>query len=120
MASCQAEPRTIRTAAKFLGNTFRSINARIGHISKGLTTDDANEKRERYGSNALIHKKNASVLESFISQFKNPIILLLLFAAVLSLITGDYVDGSIIIVIVFISSILDLFQNLEQTRHWKS
>src|SRR5271157_2410336 len=90
---------------------YKSLNS----SEAGLSSDAAEECLDRCGPNVMVRKPNASVLNSFILQFKNPIILLLLFSAVLSAILGDITDAIIIIVIVFLSSVLDLFQEYRAT-----
>ena len=82
----------------------------LGAGQDGLTTEDANARREHYGPNILIAKKTTSVFKSFLLQFRNPIIDLLLFAAIISLALDDLVDGFFILIIVFVSNGLDLFQ----------
>ena len=88
----------------------------LGVSKSGISMDNAEIRRERYGPNAVVAKKSASVLESFILQFKNPIILLLLVSAIISAVVGDTLDAIIIIAIVFISSVLDLFQEFRATN----
>ena len=71
--------------------------------SKGLTTQQAEQRLEKYGPNALESGKKESLVKRFINQLKDPMIIVLLAAAVLSLIsTGgeDWVEALIILVIV--------------------
>ena len=64
--------------------------------SKGLTTQQAEQRLEKYGPNALESGKKESLVKRFINQLKDPMIIVLLAAAVLSLIsTGgeDWVEA---------------------------
>lgn len=54
----------------------------------------------------LRKKKSSSNFMIFLSQFKSPITMILIFAAVLSIFLKDYSDGVIILIIIFISSFL--------------
>ncbi len=78
--------------------------------SKGLTTEDASKRLERYGPNVLARQKKAEGFTLFLAQFKSPIILILLFAVGLSLFLQDATDAVIIFVIIAISSFLGFLQ----------
>ena len=76
----------------------------------GLTDQEANERLKRYGPNTIKSKKRVSALVLFFSQFKSPITLLLIVAALLSAGLGDVIDIVIILTIVLISSLLSFWQ----------
>jgi len=78
--------------------------------SQGLSEREAQERLARYGSNLLKPKKRIDALSLFFSQFKSPIILILLFAAVLSLFLHDSADAVIILIIVLVSGLLGFWQ----------
>ena len=50
----------------------------------GLTSDKVAESREKYGSNLITPQKQQSILSMFLQKFKDPIIIILLVALVLS------------------------------------
>jgi Mg2+-importing ATPase len=77
---------------------------------QGLSEDEAQKRLTLYGSNLLKPKRRTDVLTLFFSQFKSPIILILLFAAVLSLFLRDSADALIILIIVFVSGFLGFWQ----------
>ncbi len=77
---------------------------------EGLSGDEARRRLKVYGPNRLKRKKRSDPLTLFIGQFKSPIILLLLFAALLSFYLGDRVDSAIIFIIVFLSGALGFWQ----------
>jgi len=77
---------------------------------QGLTNDQARERLARYGSNLLKPKERSDALTLLLSQFKSPIILILLFAAALSLFLHDPADALIILTIVFMSGLLGFWQ----------
>jgi len=76
----------------------------------GLTDQEASERLKRYGPNTIKSKKRVSALVLFFSQFKSPITLLLIVAALLSAGLGDVIDIVIILTIVLISSLLSFWQ----------
>jgi len=77
---------------------------------EGLTSDEAQKRLELYGSNLLKPKKHPDVFNLLISQFKSPIILILLLATVLSFFLKDRVDAFIILLIVIVSGLLGFWQ----------
>ena len=72
----------------------------------GLSSQEAGERADKYGQNILEERKSSSNIEMFINQFKSPIIIILIFAAVLSIFLKDYSDGIIILIIIMISAVL--------------
>ncbi len=83
---------------------------------QGITGDEARERLERYGSNLISPKKRSGTLSLLITQFKSPITLILLFAAVLSIFLQEHVDAFIIMTIVFISGLLGFWQERRATN----
>jgi Mg2+-importing ATPase len=79
-------------------------------VSGGLTTNEAKKRLISYGANRLKPQKRSDTFTLLIAQFKSPIILILLFATVLSLFLHNIVDASIILVIVLISGLLGFWQ----------
>ncbi len=78
--------------------------------SQGLTTEQVEENLSIYGPNILKKKKRTDILYLILSQFKSPLILLLLFSAILAIFLGDTTDSIMIIIILFISNILSFWQ----------
>ena len=77
---------------------------------EGLTGNDAKKRLARYGANRLKPQKHWNVLTLLVSQFKSPIILMLLFATGLSFFLHNTVDAFIILSIVLISGLLGFWQ----------
>jgi P-type Mg2+ transporter len=77
---------------------------------QGLTNAEAARRLERGGPNVLQPRKRAGELVLLLGQFKSPLILILLFAAVLSFVLHDSSDAVIILVIVLVSGILGFWQ----------
>ncbi|MDE6224579.1 MAG: hypothetical protein K2M25_00390, partial [Muribaculaceae bacterium] len=52
---------------------------------KGLTLAEVEESRKQYGSNVLTPPKKDSLWSQFVKKFKDPLIIILLIAGVLSI-----------------------------------
>ncbi len=87
-------------------NAFKSLSC----SSNGLSTNDADDRLQKFGPNTLKAKSSSSGLILFISQFKSPITILLVAAALLSMGLGDFTDALIILAIIMISSFLGFWQ----------
>jgi Mg2+-importing ATPase len=77
---------------------------------QGLKSDEAQQRLLRFGSNLLKPKKKSDALTLLFAQFKSPIILILIFAAGLSLFLHNPIDATIILVIVLVSGLLGFWQ----------
>ncbi len=77
---------------------------------EGLTSNEVKKRLVLYGANRIKPQKRFSVLTLLISQFKSPIILILLFATILSFFLHDPVDAIIIMSIVLVSGLLGFWQ----------
>lgn len=76
----------------------------------GLSTDEAARRLLQYGPNRLQGAQQRALLLQFFSHFRNPLVLVLLAASVLSAITGDVSSALIIAAIVVMSVTLDFVQ----------
>ena len=77
---------------------------------KGLSDAEAEARLKQYGLNTFKAHSRSSALILFLSQFKSPITLLLIAAALLSMGLGDFTDAVIILIIILISSMLGFWQ----------
>ena len=63
----------------------------------GLSEKEAKSRIKTYGLNELPKEKEKSVFQIFLSAINDPIIYVLVVAAILSFIVGEYLDGFAII-----------------------
>jgi len=76
----------------------------------GLSRQDAKQRLLKYGANSLKQTQKSSALMLLLNQFKSPIILILILAAVLSIFLKDAADAILILTIVIISGLLGFWQ----------
>ena len=94
-----------KTAEEVLKNLDSSI--------EGLSTAQAQERLATYGRNELEEGEKRSLLAKFLDQFKDLMILILLIAAILSVVTSggeDIADAIIILAVVIINAIFGVYQ----------
>ena len=66
----------------------------------GLTANQVRTRRLERGYKKLTHKQNSSALKTFVNQFRDVLILILLATVVSSVLAGEAVDALIILIIV--------------------
>jgi P-type Mg2+ transporter len=71
----------------------------------GFSREQARQRLERYGRNVLVQRR-LSWVGVLANQLKSPLVLLLLFAAIASGATGEWIDAAIVVVIVAASVVL--------------
>ena len=81
----------------------------------GLKSSEADERLKKFGKNKLIEQKKRSTILRFLDQIKDPMILVLLAAALLSFATAIYqkespADVFIILFVVILNSVLGVIQ----------
>ncbi|MEY2833427.1 MAG: hypothetical protein RLZZ574_2686, partial [Cyanobacteriota bacterium] len=77
---------------------------------QGLSSQEAQQRLIQYGSNNLKQKRQSNTLLLLLNQFKSPIILILIAAAILSSFLRDTIDAVIILAIILISGLLGFWQ----------
>lgn len=82
----------------------------IRSAPNGLSAEDAGRRLKENGPNSIKTGSRHSTIVLFFSQFKSPITILLIVAAILSMTLGDVTDAVIILVIILLSSILGFWQ----------
>lgn len=78
----------------------------------GLTSEEAARRLAEVGPNAVGQPRRASALSSVAVQLRDPLILVLLAAAVLTSTTGDFTDAAVIGLVVVVNSSVGVWQEL--------
>ncbi len=81
--------------------------------SRGLSPEEAERRLAQYGPNQLAAGKKDSLAKRFLNQMKDPMIIVLLAAAVLSLISSrgeDWIEAVIILIIVIVNACISISQ----------
>jgi Ca2+-transporting ATPase len=81
-----------------------------GATKSGLDQSQAEQRLEKYGRNKLNEGKKKSIASRFIEQLSDPMIIVLIAAAVISSIVGEAADAIIIMTVVILNSILGVVQ----------
>ncbi|HEU0273149.1 MAG TPA: magnesium-translocating P-type ATPase [Candidatus Udaeobacter sp.] len=79
-------------------------------MAAGLTSAEARARLAEFGENRISSRRHDNASALFISQFKSPIILILIAAAIVSLFLQDRTDATLILAIVLASGALGFWQ----------
>ncbi|MEM3388600.1 MAG: cation-transporting P-type ATPase [Thermoproteota archaeon] len=79
----------------------------------GLTSQEAERRLKIYGYNELAKRKKRAIVIQFLLHFRNPLVILLLVAGLISGFSGEMVDSGIIFSIVLLSVVLDFYQEFK-------
>ncbi len=96
--------------AKTPGQVLSELDVRQ---SSGLSPRQAEQRLEKYGPNKLAGAKKEPLMVRFLNQMKDPMIIVLLIAAVLSLASSggeDWIEALIILVIVVVNACISISQ----------
>jgi P-type Mg2+ transporter len=78
--------------------------------SKGIQPTEAAGRIKKYGLNALKEQRKTTALGLLLSQFRSPLVLILIFAAVVSAFLGEWTDAGIVLAVVIGSTMLGFTQ----------
>lgn len=82
----------------------------------GLTNSQVKEKKEKFGENLIREKDKKTKIKIFLSQFKSPLVLILIFATLIAFFLGELTDAFIILGIILINSLLDFYQEFRSEK----
>ena len=83
---------------------------RLESARSGLTRDEVARRQQEYGPNELPRKQPPGLLQVFFSQFRSPLIYVLLVAALVSLAIQEYSDAIFISAVLLLNSIIGTAQ----------
>jgi P-type Mg2+ transporter len=99
-----------QTPAAFWSVPAADLLQQLDTSPQGLSREEAKQRLARFGANQLGVQKRTNSLTLLLSQYKSPIILILLFACGLSFALGDHADALIILTILLVSGLLGFWQ----------
>ena len=88
----------------------------LGVTAEGLSSEQAQERLVKYGPNKLKEGEKPTLLQRFLAQLKDPMLIILLIAAAVSAVTGllagenEMAEVIIILAVVLLNAILGVFQ----------
>lgn len=89
-------------------------------LSTGLSGKEATERSQKYGPNRLEGGKEKSILAMALDQLKDFLVLILIVAAVISILLGEDLEGIVILAIVVLNTFLGVYQENKASNALKA
>jgi Mg2+-importing ATPase len=89
---------------------LQQVLQELDSSNKGLTNKEAKQRLKKFGSNVVAKEKRLHIILEFLLHFKNPLIIILLLATVISAALGETVNAAIIGIIIFFSVVLNFIE----------
>ena len=88
--------------------------------TEGLSNDEVKKRQEKYGLNQMNQSKPKSPLIIFLEQYKDLLVIVLICAALISAVSGEFVSTAVILVVITINAILGTIQTLKARKSLES
>ena len=98
---------------KYFSMPYEEVLKEFKVSCNGLSDKQLKENLEKYGLNQLTEKKKQTVLEVFLGQFKDLLVLILIAAAIISAITGNLESTLVIFAVIILNAILGTVQHFK-------
>ena len=96
--------------------TLKSING----STEPLSEEQIRANQEKYGPNELVEGKKKSVLQIFLEQYKDFLVIILIIAAIVSGMVGDTEAAVVILVVITMNAILGTVQTIKAEQSLES
>ena len=80
------------------------VQAALGSASTGLSSAEAERRLGEYGRNEVERRRVPTLRALLVAQLRNPLLALLVFAAIVSIASGEWVDAGIVVAIIAASA----------------
>ncbi len=106
----------LKAASPFWNLSSEKLFTVLETSQNGLLSEEANARLQQYGLNAITSEQKATPLKLLIGQFKSPLVLILIFAALVSIFLGELTDAAIVLMVVLGSTLLGFFQEFRASN----
>ena len=96
---------------EFYQKTSEEVLKAMGTTEKGITSERAAALLEEHGKNVLAEGKKKSVLQVFLEQFCDLLVIILIIAAIVSMFSGNTESTIVIIAVIVMNAILGTVQH---------
>lgn len=100
----------------YYNKEIKDIEKELQVTSEGLSEKESSKRQQKYGKNLLPQKAKDSIFKIFFNEFKDPMIILLIVAIIVSFIAHEVLDAIAIIFIVLIDAIMGAYQENKANR----
>ena len=101
-------------------SSVKEVLGQMGSREEGLTIKEVEKSREKCGWNELAEGKKKSVLQIFLDQYKDFLVIILIASAIISGILGDAESAAVIVIVITMNAILGTVQTVKAEQSLQS
>jgi Mg2+-importing ATPase len=95
---------------------LKKLYKELATSAKGLSSLEAAKRLKKYGPNEVAKAQKLAPVWQFLASFKNPLIIILIIAAVISGATGSIKNALIILFMILLSTVLNFYQEFKSAK----
>lgn len=118
------EPSKVKQKAKWYEMEVKEVEKALDtSLIEGLTQSEATERLDKFGPNELKQGEKEPQWKVFLRSFTDPLMYILIIAAIISTIFGEFLDALVIIIIVILNAVISFVEEgkadkaIEALRH---
>lgn len=101
-------------------NSGKEVLEALGVTPGGLSESQVKERKHKYGGNALQESKKKGSLQIFLEQFQDLLVIILIIAAVISMLTDNVESTVVIFAVIILNAILGTVQHQKAEKSLES
>lgn len=104
---------------EWYGKKVKEIFEELKTSELGLSKDEVDKRLKTNGYNIIPKGKKDTLLKIFFSQFKNPIVFILIICIILSVVIGETLDALFIMIVILMDVVFGTFQEWKAGKNSK-
>ncbi len=104
------QPKALAPLDTYWSLTGERLIAELHTNNNGIQQTEAESRIKQYGPNALKAQRQTTAFGLLLRQFKSPLVLILIFASIVSAFVGEWTDAIIVLAVVLGSTMLGFVQ----------
>ena len=101
---------------QYFNQSVEEVFQQMKTSKRGLDTQEAKKRLESYGPNALQEAKRKGVIEVFLEQFMDLLVIILITAAIISMLSGNIESTVVIFAVIILNAILGTVQHFKAEK----
>ncbi|MEG2543070.1 MAG: cation-translocating P-type ATPase [Longicatena sp.] len=97
-------------------NVPKVIETYQSNLEQGLSDAEAKRRLEKYGKNELIKQKKETIGHMFLEQVEDPMVVILIVGAIVSIFLQEIIDACIILVVITMNAVIGVVQEYKAEK----
>lgn len=97
-------------------SVYKLLNQYHVDENVGLSDTDVNQRQSEFGKNELIKQKKNTLLHMFLEQFQDPMVIILIIGAIVSIFLKEFIDATIILFVIVMNAIIGVIQEFKAEK----